>query len=176
MRGNYQRIQQRIQAFDFTGLFTQELMWNHYVTRDLVLTVDGVTYTLKPVAQRGLAVFECVPPMDAQFPEHARRRKIDTQVSKSAREHIIIFRDNAKTVQWWQWVKREAGKPSPCRAQSFYKCQSGDALVQKIQGIAFELEDVSNVPRPWPRSALRSMSRRSPRSSTSSSRRSMTPS
>ena len=22
---------ERLQAFDFTGLFTQELMWNHYV-------------------------------------------------------------------------------------------------------------------------------------------------
>jgi len=120
-------------------------MWNHYVTRDLVLTVDGVTYTLKPVAQRGLAVFECVPPTDAQFPDHATRRKIDTQVSKTAREHIIIFHDNAKTVQWWQWVKREAGKPSPCRGQSFHKGQSGDALAQKIQGIAFELEDEPNV-------------------------------
>jgi len=145
MPANYQNIQKRLQAFDFAGLFTQELMWNHYITRDLVLTIDGVTYTLKPVAQRGMAVLECVPPTDAQFPKHATRRKIDTQVSKTAREHIIIFHDNAKTVQWWQWVKREAGKPSACRGQSFYKGQSGDALVQKIQGIAFALEDEPNV-------------------------------
>ena len=45
----------------------------------------------------------------------------------------------------WQWVKREAGKPSACREQIFYKGQSGDALVQKIQGIAFSLEDDPNV-------------------------------
>jgi len=145
MPANYQNIQKRLQAFDFTGLFTQELMWNHYVTRDLVLSIDGVTHTLKPVAQRGMAVFECVPPTDAQFPNSAARRKIDTQVSKTAREHIIIFCDNAKTVQWWQWVKREAGKPSATRGQSFYKGQSADALAQKIQGIAFELEDEPNV-------------------------------
>jgi hypothetical protein len=145
MPADYKQVQQRLHAFDFTGLFTQELMWNHYSTRDLLVPIDGVTYTLKPVAQRGMAVFECVPPTDADFPKYATRRKIDAQVVKTAREHIIIFHDKAKTVQVWQWVKREAGKASECREQLFYKGQSGDALTQKILGIAFSLEDEANV-------------------------------
>ena len=145
MLASHPNIHKRLEAFDFTGLFTQELMWNHHVTKDLIVPVDGVTYTLKPVAQRGMAVFECVPPTDAQFPKYPTRKKIDTQVSKTAREHIIIFRDNAQSVQVWQWVKREAGKPSACREQLFYKGQSGDALIQKIKGIAFGLEDEANI-------------------------------
>jgi hypothetical protein len=145
MLASHQNIQKRLEAFDFTGLFTQELMWNHHVTKDLIVPVDGVTYTLKPVAQRGMAVLECVPPTDAQFPKYPTRKKIDTQVSKTAREHIIIFHDHAQTVQVWQWVKREAGKPSACREQLFYKGQSGDALIQKIKGIAFGLEDEANI-------------------------------
>ncbi len=140
MPATYQNIQKRLQAFDFTGLFTQELMWNFHRTGDLHIPVEGVTYALRPVAERGMAVFECVPPTDAEFPKYTTRRKIDTQVSRTAREHIIIFHDNANTVQVWQWVKREAGKPSACREQLFYRGQSGDALTQKIQGIAFELE------------------------------------
>ena len=145
MLASHPDIHKRLEAFDFTGLFTQELMWNHHATKDLIVPVDGVTYTLKPVAQRGMAVFECVPPTDAQFPKYPTRKKIDTQVSKTAREHIIIFRDNAQSVQVWQWVKREAGKPSACREQLFYKGQSGDALIQKIKGIAFGLEDEANI-------------------------------
>ena len=70
MPANYQNIQNRLRAFDLTGLFTQELMWNHYVTRDLAILIDGATYTLKPVAQRGMAVFQCVPPTDAEFPKY----------------------------------------------------------------------------------------------------------
>ena len=120
-------------------------MWNHFPTRPLEIPINGTTYSLRPVAQRGMAVFECTPPSDAQFPRYAVRRKIDTQVAKSAREHIIIFHDHAKSVQVWQWVKREAGKPSACREQLYYTGQSGDALVQKIQGIAFGLEDEANV-------------------------------
>ena len=145
MSASYANIQKRLKAFDFKGVFTQELMWNHFQTRDLDVPADGLTYTLTPVAQRGMAVYECVPPTDADFPKYATRRKIDTQVSKSAREHIIIFHDHAKTVQVWQWVKREAGKHSACREQFFYTEQSGDALIQKIQSIAFSLEDEENV-------------------------------
>ncbi len=145
MTAPYANLQKRLKNFDFKGLFTQELMWNHFQARDLEIKVDDLTYTLTPVAQRGMAVYECVPPTDAAFPSYAIRRKIDTQVSKTAREHIIIFHDRAKSVQIWQWVKREAGKPSACREQLFYSGQSGDALIQKIQSIAFSLEDEANV-------------------------------
>jgi hypothetical protein len=145
MPAQHQKIQQRLKAFDFAGLFTQELMWNHFPNRPLEIPVDGTTYTLTPVAQRGMAVFECVPPTDAQFPKYAVRRKIDTQVSKAAREHIIIFHDHAKTVQVWQWVKRESGKHSACREQLFYTGQSGDALIQKIRSIAFSLDDEPSI-------------------------------
>jgi len=145
MSADYQRIQQRIQAFDFNGLFTQELMWNHLKTRDLQIPVDGITYTLSPVAERGMAVYVCVPHDDAAFPKYPLRRKIDVQVSRTAREHIIIFHDRDKSVQIWQWVKKEAGKPSACREQIYYRGQSADALTQKVQGIAFELEDEVSV-------------------------------
>src|ERR1035437_4116608 len=145
MSAPFANIEKRLNAFDFKGLFTQELMWNHFHVRDLEVPVDGLTYTLSPVAQRGMAVYECAPPTDADFPKYATRRKIDTQVSKSAREHIIIFHDHAKTVQVWQWVKREAAKPSACREQIFYTGHSGDALIQKIQSIAFSLDDEENI-------------------------------
>jgi hypothetical protein len=145
MTASSSNILKRLKAFDFSGLFTQELMWNHFQARNLEVKMDSVNYTLIPVAERGMAVYECVPPTDAQFPKYAVRRKIDAQVSKTAREHIIIFHDHAKTVQVWQWVKREAGKPSACREQLLYTGQSGDALIQKLHAIAFGLEDEANV-------------------------------
>ena len=146
MPASYTNIQRRLKAFDFKGLFTQELMWNSYPTRELSIPIDSSTYTLTPVAeQRGMAVYVCVPPSGVPFPNYATRRKIDTQVAKSSREHVVIFHDTARTTQIWQWVKRESGKPSACREQIFYASQTGDALIQKIQGIAFSLEEVDGL-------------------------------
>lgn len=145
MPADYKAIQKRIQDFDFKALFTQELMWNYLQAPELHVPVDGITYILSPVAERGMAVYVCVPPSDTAFPKYPIRRKIDVQVSKTFREHIIIFHDAAKTVQIWQWVKKEAGRPSACREKIYYRGQSADALTQKIQGIAFELEDDVNV-------------------------------
>jgi hypothetical protein len=146
MPASYPNIQRRLKAFDFKGLFTQELMWNNYTGRELSIPMDGVTYPLAPVAeQRGMAVYVCVPPSGVPLPNYATRRKIDTQVSKTAREHIVIFHDALRTTQIWQWVKRESGKPSACREQIFYANQTGDALIQKIQGIAFSLEEVDSL-------------------------------
>ncbi len=146
MPASYANIQRRLKAFDFKGLFTQELMWNNYAARDLSILVDGTTYVLTPVAeQRGMAVYEGAPPAGISLPNYETRRKIDTQVAKSAREHIVIFYDSERTTQIWQWVKREAGKPSACREQIFYSNQTGDALIQKIEGIAFSLEEVDGL-------------------------------
>jgi hypothetical protein len=146
MPASYSNIQRRLKVFDFKGLFTQELMWNNYPTRELSIPMDGTTYTLTPVAeQRGMAVYICVPPSGVPFPNYATRRKIDTQVSKTVREHIIVFHDIERTAQIWQWVRRESGKPSACREQIFYSNQTGDALIQKIQRIAFSLEEVNGL-------------------------------
>ncbi len=74
------------------------------------------------------------------IPAYHLRRKIEQQVTKSAHEHLIIFTDSAQTTQIWQWVKREPGKPAACREHT-YRSQSGEALSQKLQAIAFTLEE-----------------------------------
>ena len=74
------------------------------------------------------------------MPDHSLRRKIEHQVAKSAHEHLIVFTD-AKTTQIWQWVKREPGKPAACREHTYRHSQPGDALLQKLEAIAFSLEE-----------------------------------
>ena len=84
MSAEFQRVQERIKAFDFSGLFTQELMWNHYPSRPLQVPVDGVTYELTPIAQRGMAVFLCIPPKDAAFPKYAARKHSSSRLAITA--------------------------------------------------------------------------------------------
>jgi hypothetical protein len=41
----------------------------------------------------------------------------------------------------WQWVKREAGKPAACCEHTYWRHQTGEPLIQKLQHIAFSLEE-----------------------------------
>jgi hypothetical protein len=115
---------------------------------NLAVALDGKTFTLQAVAEkRGLQVFEC-PCADGDVPAHRARSKVERQVAKSAHEHIIIYTDPGKTVQKWQWVRRELGRPLARREHDFRKGQTGELLVQKLQQLAFTLDEEEQLTLP----------------------------
>ena len=92
--------------------------------------------------KRGMVVFECpTPEVDGSLPDYATRRKIQKQVAKSSHENFIIYTNAEKTTQIWQWVKRQQGKPDACREHRYDSRQFGDSLIQKLQTIAFSLDE-----------------------------------
>ena len=142
MTTNTEQLQAHLQAFDFNSLFVAGLGWDHYRANPLQIPIDGCTFGLEPVAEKaGFAVFVCAPDTDGAIPAYPLRRKIEHQVAKRAFEHLIIFVDEAQTLQVWQWVKREAGKPAACREMQYRAGQSGNALLQRIGAIVVSLEE-----------------------------------
>lgn len=132
---------QRIKAFDFGGLFTQELGWDHH-KGSLTAHLPDRDVSLNAVAQkRGFAVWHCPTPSDQKFPDSAARRRIEREVTKAAHEHILIFTDDKKSMQVWQWVRREAGKPTRVRETLWTKDQSGELLVQKLERLFVSLDE-----------------------------------
>ena len=139
------RIREPLRAFDFNKLFIEELGWDRH-TSHLDVPVDGQVFALNAVAQkRGMVVYVCDPLPDGSTPDHATRRKVERQVSKSVLEHLILYVDKEKTTQVWQWVKREPGKPTACREHTYHRNQSGDPLIQKLQAIAFSLAEEESL-------------------------------
>ena len=137
-----EELRPHLRDFDFTGLFVDGLGWNHYQVEPVAVLVNGREYSLKPVAEKaGFAVFECAADQDGAVPPYPVRRKIESQIAKSAFEHLVIFADKEQTTQVWQWVKREAGKPAACREQQFHAGQGGDPLLQRLGQIAFTLDE-----------------------------------
>jgi len=130
-----------LRSFDFKTLFIEELGWDRYKT-ELDVSVDSQNFSLSAFSEkRGMVAFLCEPAMDGLVPEYSIRRKIERQVTKSHHEHLIIYADTEKNKQIWQWVKREPGKPAQCREHVYYAGQPGDSLVQKIDNLAFSLEE-----------------------------------
>lgn len=140
-----QRTRDLLQGFEFRKLFLEELGWNgHSALYDI--PVDGHVYHLKAIAEKsGVQAFECSPDGDGAMPAYSDRQKLDRQLAKLAFEHLIIFTDPKKTEQIWQWVSRERGKPAAYREYKFYKGQAGETIVQKLDTIAFSINEEETI-------------------------------
>ncbi len=141
---NRQRIQHYVKTFDFRPLFIEELGWDNDRSRPLSIVVPDSTYacTLRSLAQkRGLVVYLCSPDAEGNVPDAALRSRIEKEVAKTVYEHILIFADARQQTQVWQWVKREPGRPTARRETTYHKGQSGEAIVQKLSTIAFDLSE-----------------------------------
>jgi hypothetical protein len=135
------RCRQQLKQFNLQPLFVEQLGWDRHVQR-LDVTLDGQTFTLAALAhKRGMVAFF----HQGKLPDYPTRRKIERQVAKNVHEHLLIFADPQRTTQIWQWVKREPGKPLACREHSLHRDQPGDALIQKLQALAFSIEEEESV-------------------------------
>ena len=114
MKTDVAEVRKCLKAFDFPTLFREHLGWDkHQGTLDI--PIDGSTISLTAVAQkRGFAAYTC-----PTIPDRPTRLKIDQQVTKSAREHFVIYADENAGQQVWQWVRREPGKPLASRDHRF---------------------------------------------------------
>ena len=142
MQINLRETRQYLRESEFEDLFIDELGWDNH-SDTLHVTVDETEYILTAIAEkRGMVVFECpTPEVDRSLPDYATRRKIQKQVAKSSHENFIIYTNAEKTTQIWQWVKRQQGKPDACREHRYDHGQFGDSLIQKLQTIAFSLDE-----------------------------------
>ena len=122
------------------------LGWNHPRTDPITVPTDSGEFELRPVAEKaGFAVYRCGPGADGAIPAQSVRRRIEKQAAQVKYEHLIIFVDAAESRQVWQWVKREGGKPPANRELQYQKGQPGDALLQRLRGIEFTLEEEGNL-------------------------------
>ena len=138
---NRDRVRQFLQDFELETLFTQELGWDRH-SQTLPIQVNEAEYTLTACAEkRGMVAFSYAAPSADAIPDHATRRKIEREVAKSVREHLIIYADNQNTTQIWQWVKREIGKPDACREHHYLRGQPAGSLIEKLEQIAISMHE-----------------------------------
>jgi hypothetical protein len=127
-----------LKAFDFTKLFIEELGWDRPGSRQVeTIEANGQQFTLTPIAdKRGVRIFRC-----NDIPERNTRQRIEREITKRVYEHLIIFTDTGSAKQIWQWVAREKGKPAAFREHMWLASSAPDALIQKLDHIAFTLNE-----------------------------------
>ena len=138
-------VRQNLDSLDLRALFIGALGWDHGGT-DIEAVVVGRTFVLGAIAhKRGLVAYQYVADSDDAFPDHPTRHKIERSVAKTVREHLIVYATKDGNTQCWQWVKREAGRPERTRTHIFTRGQSGEALIQKLEHLAFTLAEEENL-------------------------------
>ena len=130
-----ERARQHLKEFEFRKLFVEELGWDKF-NASLDKQLDGTTYTFRGVAEkRGVVVL-----LLDSIPESATRIKLEKLISKDHFEHLIVFVDQRHGRQVWQWVRKEKDKPKAVRAYKYTKGQAGELLLQKLESLAFTLD------------------------------------
>ena len=145
MTSNYAVGRTLLLSGELGRLFIEVLGWDR-AHGQLVVNAAGRDWSLRAIAQkRGMAVYVCEPDLDGEIPNSTIRFAIERRVAASIFEHIVVFVNAARTTQVWLWVRREPGRPLARREHRLNSGQSGEALLQKLQLVAFSLDEEAEV-------------------------------
>ena len=138
---NRTKVRKHLECFELRLLFIEELGWDHGGS-DLEVPIAHHLFPLKAIAhKRGMVAYQYVADSEETFPDHPTRQKIERAVAKAVREHIIVYVSHEKSTQYWQWVKREPGRPDRSRQHIYHREQPGEALIQKLEQLVFTLDE-----------------------------------
>lgn len=142
MNVDIQRVRRCLKDFDFKRLFIEELNWSICSNNPIDLNIKGSAYRCTPFAEMGGMVVFTATSQDGTVPPYDVRKSIEREIRKQVHEHILIFIDDGKSRSVWQWVKHDQGKPAAFRDHEFTCSQPGDSLLQKLNGIAFNISEL----------------------------------
>ena len=139
------RIKNLLSDCDLQTLFIEELGWDHGGENVEIGVADNV-YALEAIAQkRGTVAYQYIADRDNPFPDHPTRQKIERGITKTVREHLIVYVSPSDNALYWQWVKREPGQSDRTRQHIYRRDRSGEALIQKLAQLVFTLDEEDDV-------------------------------
>jgi len=139
-----QEIARYLEAFDFSGLFSDPSVgWDWPDSRSqLPVPFQNAFITLQVVAEkRGVKVLVVPAQADGSIMPSDQRKLLEKHVTPLATEHLMIFADAAQTRQVWLWTSRLPGKPVRHRELVWQRGRSNELLLQKLTTIAFTLDE-----------------------------------
>ena len=134
-----------LEKCELTRLFLTELGWDQY-RAELTVPVTGRKYVLTAIAEkRGMVAWQWIGVQPDDMPDRATRQKIERAVARRVHEHFIVYASHDLSVQYWQWVRREAGQPERSRFHEYSRAGSAESLIQKLEQVAFSLDEEGDL-------------------------------
>ncbi|HVX28290.1 MAG TPA: DNA methyltransferase [Parafilimonas sp.] len=132
-----------IENFNFVALFNN-LGWN-YINEVSSIKTNVGKFSLSSIAEKsGFRILCCQPDEHGNVPTYLIRLKIENQISKLFREHLIIFIDANHSVQIWQTLVKKGGD-TKLSSTIWHAGQEPELLYQKASGLIFTLDEEENI-------------------------------
>lgn len=144
---NIENTRKLLQAFDFQGLFLEELSWEK--PKDAApreWTAAGQEFKTREIATLGGVVAFEVTADDGEVPDAKARLSVYREIAKAHRENLLIFLDSKRTQSIWYWVKRDGSKLHP-RDHYFFQGQPGDLFLSKLSSLVVDVTDLDEEGR-----------------------------
>jgi hypothetical protein len=125
--------------FEFSELFRMN-GWDNF-NYDAKLEVQSVVYKLTGIAQKRQFPILQISSQQGGMPSLALRKQFEKKIKPLYHDHLLIFTDKEKTLQFWQLPLYEDGKFKKLVTFSWHKGQDVEGLFQKLRNIVFQLEE-----------------------------------
>ena len=119
---------------DLAGLFVEELGWDHPRGRaERTVTVDGVVYPARPIAEKaGVVVLRVPDPLNA-----AARDRVKRELRSHYAESLAVFVDGNDWVTF-EWTEDRASGMKRRVTHTFVPGRANTALLERLTAISFD--------------------------------------
>ncbi|MDP2173722.1 MAG: hypothetical protein Q8M98_04945 [Candidatus Cloacimonadaceae bacterium] len=133
-----------VREFNFKELFNQ-MGWDN-ATGSFETDLKGTIYTVSVICEKsGFRFLQCSPPVGSSIPPKNDRLRIQSIVKRRYYEHLLIFIDETKQRQVWQYAYKPAGKPLKTVITEYYITQDPQLLYQRTAGLVFSIDEHENI-------------------------------
>lgn len=139
-----QHFKELVQGFKFKELFI-EMGWDN-VNLNISQSADTLDFAFQIIAEKsGFKILLCSPDTNGKIPLYAIRKKLENKIRKLYYEHLIIFIDDNKQNQLWQFTIKQTGKPLKVVETPYNVNQYPELLYQRVSGMFFSMDEEEKI-------------------------------
>ena len=110
------------------------------------IELKGTIYTISVICEKsGFRFLQCTPPAGLIIPAKNERIRIQSIVKRRYYEHLLIFIDDLRQKQVWQYAYKPAGKPIKTIITEYLITQDPQLLFQRTKGLVFSIDEHENI-------------------------------
>jgi hypothetical protein len=110
------------------------------------IELKDTIYTISVICEKsGFRFLQCTPPPGSAIPAKNERLRIQSIVKRRYYEHLLIFIDDARQKQIWQYAYKPAGKPIKTVITEYLVTQDPQKLYQRTSDLVFEIDQQDNI-------------------------------